>query len=347
MKRSITSTADGRCARIAGVASSASSRSANWIASTALAFGSGTSATFASRTTPSVPSEPTISFARLNGCRRIDERVEVVAADAAEHLRDSGARSRPRTSRAVAPDLAIARRLERVAPRTAASSSRRRRAAGSARAIRPTARRAARARDRWSCRRAPSARRSSCWPSCRRWWRGWRSRCRARSAGRAAAAPRSARRARCPARRAPSAPRRSPRAARLKYFEVSTMRPLPIAWPACDVPPPRIVSGQRCVRQICDRADDVVARLRRRRRRAARSGRRWRRWNRARATPRRTGPRPRVAPRARAAARRCLQWERARGPVIIESAEDAESAEAEGKGKGRIRGCVRFRLSFF
>ena len=28
------------------------------------------------------------------------------------------------------------------------------------------------------------------------------------------------------------------------------MTPLPIAWPACDVPPPRIVSGQRCRRQI-------------------------------------------------------------------------------------------------
>ena len=40
---------------------------ANWMTSTALAFGSGTSASFASTTTPSVPSEPTISFARLNG----------------------------------------------------------------------------------------------------------------------------------------------------------------------------------------------------------------------------------------------------------------------------------------
>ena len=35
--------------------------------STALAFGSGTSSIFASTTTPSVPSEPTISFARLKG----------------------------------------------------------------------------------------------------------------------------------------------------------------------------------------------------------------------------------------------------------------------------------------
>ena len=37
---------------------------------------------------------------------------------------------------------------------------------------------------------------------------------------------------------------------RLKYFEVSTMTPLPIACPACDVPPPLIVTGQRCFAQI-------------------------------------------------------------------------------------------------
>ena len=37
---------------------------------------------------------------------------------------------------------------------------------------------------------------------------------------------------------------------RLKYFDVSTMTPLPMAWPACDVPPPLIVSGQRCFAQI-------------------------------------------------------------------------------------------------
>ena len=37
---------------------------------------------------------------------------------------------------------------------------------------------------------------------------------------------------------------------RLKYFDVSTMTPLPMAWPACDVPPPLIVNGQRCFAQI-------------------------------------------------------------------------------------------------
>ena len=59
------------------------------MASTALAFGSGTRLTFASSTTPSVPSEPTSSRARLNGARRVDELVEVVAADAAQHLREA------------------------------------------------------------------------------------------------------------------------------------------------------------------------------------------------------------------------------------------------------------------
>ncbi len=67
MKPSITSTAEGPCSRIAGVARSASSRSANWIARTALAFGSGTSRIFASRTTARVPSEPTISRVMSNG----------------------------------------------------------------------------------------------------------------------------------------------------------------------------------------------------------------------------------------------------------------------------------------
>jgi hypothetical protein len=36
---------------------------------------------------------------------------------------------------------------------------------------------------------------------------------------------------------------------RLRYFDVSTMTPLPMACPACDVPPPRIVSGHRCALQ--------------------------------------------------------------------------------------------------
>jgi hypothetical protein len=43
--------------------------------------------TLADSTTPSVPSEPTISLARLNGPIRLDELVEVVAADTPQHAR--------------------------------------------------------------------------------------------------------------------------------------------------------------------------------------------------------------------------------------------------------------------
>ncbi len=35
---------------------------------------------------------------------------------------------------------------------------------------------------------------------------------------------------------------------RLKYFDVSTTTPAPIAWPACDVPPPRMVIEHPCFR---------------------------------------------------------------------------------------------------
>ena len=49
---------------------------------------------------------------------------------------------------------------------------------------------------------------------------------------------------------------------RFRYFEVSSTRPAPIAWPACDVPPPRGVIGTPCRAAICDGADDVLARPR-------------------------------------------------------------------------------------
>ena len=35
--------------------------------------------------------------------------------------------------------------------------------------------------------------------------------------------------------------------------------PAPIAWPACEVPPPRMVMGQRRRRQIVERAENVLA----------------------------------------------------------------------------------------
>ena len=188
MNLSITSTADGPWRRISGVAASDSSSSANWIASTALAFGSGTRLSFAASTTPSVPSEPTISLARLNGRSAFDELVEVVAADPAQDLREPPLDLVARGVRASSRDRAVARAFEAVAARMRASSSSASIAARSARPSRPTARLPARGRDRWSCRRAPTARRSSCWPSCRRSWRGWPSRRRARTAARAAAA---------------------------------------------------------------------------------------------------------------------------------------------------------------
>ena len=46
---------------------------------------------------------------------------------------------------------------------------------------------------------------------------------------------------------------------RLRYFEVSTTSPAPIAWPPCDVPPPRIVSGQPMPGADADDRDQVVA----------------------------------------------------------------------------------------
>ncbi len=46
---------------------------------------------------------------------------------------------------------------------------------------------------------------------------------------------------------------------RLTYLDVSSTTPLPTAWPACDVPPPRSVSGQRIFVAQADGGDDVVA----------------------------------------------------------------------------------------
>ena len=80
-------------------------------------------------------------------------------------------------------DRRALRSRRRCAPRRAASPI-----AGRSCAIRPSDSTTLlrRARGRWSCRRARSARRSSCWPSCRPPWRGWPTTRPARSAGRAA-----------------------------------------------------------------------------------------------------------------------------------------------------------------
>ena len=49
---------------------------------------------------------------------------------------------------------------------------------------------------------------------------------------------------------------------RFRYFDVSTTSPAPIACPAWDVPPPRIVSGTSMLRADTDDADEIVARPR-------------------------------------------------------------------------------------
>ncbi len=113
------------------------------------------------------------------------ERVEVVAADAPQHLREPAFDLvRVLGGQAAAPSGSIATAARSPDDASASSSSVHR-----PRAERPCRRRAAlpaRARDRSSCRRTRTARRSSCWPSCRRPWRGSPSTYRVRSAARAA-----------------------------------------------------------------------------------------------------------------------------------------------------------------
>ena len=48
----------------------------------------------------------------------------------------------------------------------------------------------------------------------------------------------------------------------MKYFDVSSCRPAPIACPACDVPPPRAVIDTPCRARDLDGAHDVLARPR-------------------------------------------------------------------------------------
>ena len=205
--------------------------------------GSGTSPSVASSTTPSVPSEPTISFAQIERAGRGRRTRRGCSRRRGAGPSGSGARFRPRASRPAAGTVAVALRLEE-SPREA---SRARRVTGRTARRDPSASTtSARGRDRWSCRRRPSARRWSCWPSCRRSWRGWRWTCRARSAGRAAAAAAFSSSSTMPG--LDPGPRSSgfTSSTRFRYFDVSSDSPAPMAWPACDVPPPRGVIGQRC-----------------------------------------------------------------------------------------------------
>jgi hypothetical protein len=72
--------------RITGAAARDSSRSANSITITALAFGSGTSRSLASRTIPSVPSAHH-HFGEIHRLGRAGELVQVVSAHTPQHLR--------------------------------------------------------------------------------------------------------------------------------------------------------------------------------------------------------------------------------------------------------------------
>ena len=160
---------------------------------------------------------------QVDGRRRVDEGVEVVSADATQHLGEPavdlvgvGAGQRRYLAAGAGQDR-LAARSRRPAPRA--------RAAPASPPTRRPAPRSAIARGRWSCRRAPSARRSSCWPSCRQRWRGSTNSRRGRSAGRAVSGDGSARRGRRRVRRGRRGHRDRPPASDQRYFEVSSTRP--------------------------------------------------------------------------------------------------------------------------
>ena len=112
------------------------------------------------------------------------QRVEIVAADPALHLREMRF-DRVGLARGDAP----AGRARAARAATAAAGRRgRARPDRNARARRPPAPRRSRARSRGCCRSAASARRRNCCRPCRRWWRARRWRCRPETTGHAASA---------------------------------------------------------------------------------------------------------------------------------------------------------------
>ena len=140
---------------------------------------------------------------------------------------------------------------------------------------------------------------------------------------------------------------------RLKYFDVSMTRPLPIAWPACDVPPPSSSPGSDGLDVT---ACTTSSRISRPPRRAARSGRRWRQWNRARARSRRSGLRLRWRPADRAEARRRFTGRLPRGWAAV-NRHDLQRVEtqlphgieeaaliARRRGRTRLGGIDEVRL---
>ena len=158
-------------------------------------------------------------------------------------------------------DRAIRARLDAVAA-AAAIRLRCDRAGENARARRPTAPRAARARGRWSCRRATEraplellaimpptvARLADDTSGAKRRWCG-----RSAAFSSSSTTPGSTR-----AQRSSGLISRM----RLRCFEVSSTSPAPIDWPACDVPPPRGVIGTPCRAAMLDRAHHRFGRSR-------------------------------------------------------------------------------------
>ena len=92
------------------------------------------------------------------------------------------------------------------------------------------------------CRSAASGRRRNCWPSCRRWWHGSRSKHRPGTTGRAASIAGSDRPARCRARTLARRPSMSSSSDPVEVLGASRIPEFTVC-PACDVPPPRAVTG--------------------------------------------------------------------------------------------------------
>ncbi len=163
------------------------------------------------------------------------EDVEVVAGDAAQHLRPALA------------DLARVARgeLAHEAGDGARAAAQARPPGRSRPACRRPARRSRRARCAPCCRRRSSASRTSCCRPCRRAWPARWSTRRPGTTGRAASAARSGGRARGPARPPRCARRRRRRARSRMCLLVSMTSAAPVVWPHWLVPPPRGSTGTR------------------------------------------------------------------------------------------------------
>ena len=164
-----------------------------------------------------------------------DERVDIVAADAAQHLRET---------RFDLGGFALAERAEIAKERRDPALRRcawppNGRPARSGAGGRPAAARRSTERCRASCRSGWSACRRNCCRPCRRSWRARRWRRRPGTRARAASARGSARQARCPAARHSGGSRHRSRRCGSGASRVSRTSASLTVCPHCDVPPPR------------------------------------------------------------------------------------------------------------